>query len=103
MSCINHTNQEVAVVKCLSSCLAEQRDRGLNPGLTATISGIGYLLLPSGDMAEIPLKQCKSSIKPTNQHLTIKAGDIGDLNISTLFLIFWMSLEDLHGLFCINM
>ena len=30
-------------------------------------SEIGYLLLPSRDMAEIPLKRRKSSIQPTNQ------------------------------------
>ena len=40
------------------------------PGLAATISRIGYLLLPSHDMAEIVLKQRKSSLQPTlNYHI----------------------------------
>ena len=39
--------------------------RGSIPGLTATISEIGYLLLPSRDMAEISLKRRKSSKQPT--------------------------------------
>ena len=38
--------------RALSSWLAEQEVRGLIPGLAATISEIGYLLLPSRDMAE---------------------------------------------------
>ena len=38
------------------------------PGLTTTISEIGYLLLPSRDMAEILRR--KSSIQPTNQSHT---------------------------------
>ena len=36
------------------------------PGLVATISEIGYLLLPSRDMAEKSLKRRKSSKQPTN-------------------------------------
>ena len=36
-------------------------------GLATWISEIGYLLLPSRDMAEIPIKRRKSSIQPTNQ------------------------------------
>ena len=49
-----------AVVCWLSSWLAE-------PGLTTTISEIGYLLSPSRDMAERSLKRRKSSKQPTNQ------------------------------------
>ena len=45
--------QEAAVVKWLSSCLVEQGVWVYFPCLAATISGIGYLLLPSGDMVEI--------------------------------------------------
>ena len=55
-----------AVVYWLSSWLAEQEVRGSIPGIAATISENGYLLLPSRDMAEIPLKRRKSSIQPTN-------------------------------------
>ena len=44
----------------LSSLLAEKEVR-------ASISEIGYLLLPRCDMAEIPLKRRKSSIQLTNQ------------------------------------
>ena len=41
---------------------------GSIPGLDATISEIGYLLLPSRDMAEISLNRRKSSKQPiTNQ------------------------------------
>ena len=55
------------VVEWLSSWLAEQDVRGSIPRLTTWISEIGYLLLPSRHMAEIPLKRRKSSIQPTNQ------------------------------------
>ena len=54
----------------LSSWLAEQEVWGSIPQLATWISEIGYLLLPSSDMAEIPLKRRKSSIQPTNQLLT---------------------------------
>ena len=40
----------------VSSWLAEQEVRGSIPGLAATISEIGHLLLPSRDMAERSLK-----------------------------------------------
>ena len=45
------------MVEWLSSWLAEQEDRGSIPGLATRISEICYLLLPSRDMAEIPLKR----------------------------------------------
>ena len=51
----------------VSFWLAEQEVRGSIPGLATRISEIGYLLLPSRDMAEIPLKRRKSSIQLTNQ------------------------------------
>ena len=51
----------------LSSWLAEEEVRGSISGLVAMISETGYLLLPSRDMAEIPLKRRKSSIQQTNQ------------------------------------
>ena len=41
--------------------------QGLIPGLTATISDIGYLLLPCRNMAELSLKWSKPSIKQINQ------------------------------------
>ena len=41
--------------------------RGSIPGLTAKISEIGYLLLPSCIMAERLLKRRKYSKQPTNQ------------------------------------
>ena len=47
----------------LSSLHAEQEARGSITGLAATITEIGYLLLPSRDMVEISLKRRKS---PTN-------------------------------------
>ena len=47
----------VAVAEWLSSWLAEQEVRGSIPGLAIRISEIGYLLFPSRDMAEIPLKR----------------------------------------------
>ena len=59
---------EVAAVEYwLSSLLAEQEVQSSIPGLAATISEIGYLLLPSRDMAERLLKRRKSSKQPTNQ------------------------------------
>ena len=63
-----------AVAEWLSSWLAEQEVRGSIPGLATWISEIGYLLLPSRDMAEIPLKRRKSPIqptKPTNQPVAV--------------------------------
>ena len=50
-----------------SSWLVEQEVRAPIPGLAATISEIGYLLLPNRDMAEIPLKRHKSSKQLTSQ------------------------------------
>ena len=41
-----------AVVQWLSSWFVEQEVRDSIPGLAATISEIGYLLLPSRDVAE---------------------------------------------------
>ena len=46
----------------LSSWLAEQDVRGSIPRLATWILEIGNLLLPSRDMAEIPLKRRESSI-----------------------------------------
>ena len=45
------------VVEWISSWLVDQEVRGSIPGLATWISEIGYLLLPSRDMAEIPLKR----------------------------------------------
>ena len=56
----------------LSSSLAEQEVRSSIPRLATWISEIGYLLLPSHDMAEIPLKQRKISIQPTNERNSVK-------------------------------
>ena len=56
-----------AVAEWLSSWLAEQEARGSIPSLATWISEIGYLPLPSRDIAEIPLKRRKSSIQQTNQ------------------------------------
>ena len=56
-----------AVVEGLSSWLLEQEVRGSIPGLATWISEIGYLMLPSRDIDEIPLEPRKSSIQPTNQ------------------------------------
>ena len=53
----------------LSSWLAEQEVRGSIPRLVTSPSEIGYRLLPSRDMAEIPLKRRKSSIKPKTKNL----------------------------------
>ena len=50
----------VAVAEWLSSWLAEQEVRGSIPGLASWISEIGYLLLQSRDMADIPLKRRES-------------------------------------------
>ena len=65
----------------LSAWLAEQEVWGSIPRLTTLISEIGYLPLPSRDMAEIPLKRRKSSIQPTNQ-LCINHRYEGFLNLS---------------------
>ena len=60
-----------AVLEWLSSWFAEQEVWGSIPGLAAaTISKIGYLLLPSRHVAEILLKRRGSSKQPTNQQPT---------------------------------
>ena len=53
------------VVK-LFACGAREPGVGF-PASPLEFSEIGYLMLPSRDMAEIPLKRCKSWIQPTNQ------------------------------------
>ena len=58
------------MAKWLSSWHAEQEVRVRFPTLPLEFSEIGYLLLPSRNMAEIPLKWRKSSIQPTNQPKT---------------------------------
>ena len=60
-----------AVAEWLSSWLAEKEDRVRLPALPLEFSEIGYLLLPSRDMAKIPLKRRKSSIQPTNRYFKI--------------------------------
>ena len=57
--------KRAAVAEWLSSWLAEQEVRGSILRLATWISEIGYLPLPSRDMAEILLKRRKSSIQPT--------------------------------------
>ena len=56
-----------AVMKWLSFWLAEKEIRGSIHSVATTISEIGYLLLPSRDIAEISLKRRKSLTQPTNQ------------------------------------
>ena len=75
MDIIQQARQGAAVAELLSSWLAEQEDRGSIPASPLEIVEIGYLLLPSRDMAEssIPLKRRKSSIQPTNQPSTSPA------------------------------
>ena len=55
--------------------LAKQELWSLIPGLATTISEIGYLLLPSRDMAEILLKRRKSSKQRTNHPWTTRNPD----------------------------
>ena len=57
---------EAMVALWLSSWFAEQEVQGSVPGHAATISEIGYFLLPSRDMAERSLKRRKSSKQLTN-------------------------------------
>ena len=57
---------QAVVAEWLSSWLAEQEVGRLIPCLATWISEIGYLLLPSHDMAEIPLKRRKI-LNTTNQ------------------------------------
>ena len=60
-------NGGAAVAEWISSWFAEQEVQDLIPRLATWILEIGYLLIPSRDMAEIPLKRPKSTIQPTNQ------------------------------------
>ena len=74
------------VVKLLA-CGA--RRPGSLPGLATWISEIGYLLLPSRDMAEIPLKRLKSSIQPTNHILLIFM--FWDCPLWSVHCVMWLS------------
>ena len=58
------------VVVKLLACDAE--DRSSIPGPAATISEIGYILLPNRDMTERSRKRRKSSNQPTNQSYILK-------------------------------
>ena len=62
LCCQADWNSDGVVVKFL---LAEQEARDSIPNLTTTISEIGYLLLPSHNLAEISPKQRKSSKQQT--------------------------------------
>ena len=55
----------------LSSWLAEQEVRVPIPGLAATISKIGYLLLPGRDIVYISLKRRKPWKQPTSKHSSL--------------------------------
>ena len=78
---VSHSNDLTCCAYCMSmkatynftmeeqrllACGAKKEIRGSIPGLAATISEIGYLLLPSRDMAEISQKRRKSSKQQTN-------------------------------------
>ena len=78
------------MVERLSSWLPEQEVRGSIPGLAATISEIGYLLLPSPDMAERSLKRLKSLKQPTNQQKKRDRILLYDktLNLSAVYSIY---------------
>ena len=70
LSCHADWNSDGVVAKFL---LAEQEARDSIPNLTTTISEIGYLLLPSHNLAEISPKRRKSSEQQTrleyNRHI----------------------------------
>ena len=68
------------VVVKLLACGAE--GRGSIPGLAATISEIGYLLLPSRDMAERSLKRRKSSKQPNPTIMSLNLGKRTNVTIS---------------------
>ena len=60
------------------------------PASPLEFSEIGYLLLPSRDMAEIPLKRRKSSIQPTNQPTNVFHGpapSIGEFEKKMLYFL----------------
>ena len=75
--CVTKWNIGAAVVVVVKLLACEARGPGFpsshRPGLVVTISEIGYLLLPSLDMAERSLKRRKSSKQPTNvvKYITI--------------------------------
>ena len=82
----------------LSSWLAEQEVRGSIPRLATWNSEIGYLLLPTGDMAEISLKRRKSSkqhrchqellVKPINLSITDENRYINVISIILLLILY---------------
>ena len=60
-------NRRAGGGRVVSSLLAEQEDRVRFPASPLEFSEIGYLLLPSRDMAERSLNRRESSKQPTNQ------------------------------------
>ena len=67
LNCVQKYPNVLPDTASILAWLAEQEVRGS----IATISEIGYLLLPSRDMAEIPLKRRKSSKQSTNQRVLL--------------------------------
>ena len=61
-------HENTAVSEWISSWLVEQEVRGSIPRLATWISDIGYLLLPSRDMAEIPLNTTKQYTRGPSQN-----------------------------------
>ena len=68
------------------------------PAWPLEFSEIGYLLLPSRDMAEIPLKQRKSSIQPTNSigRFVHSSQEIWNVRILVSVITIIIYLHDLH-------
>ena len=67
LCCQADWNSNGVVPTVVKFLLAEQEARDSIPNLTTTISesDIGYLLLPSDNLAEISPKRCKSSEQQT--------------------------------------
>ena len=82
-------NLGAAVVFWLNSWLAEQEVWSSIPGLAATISEIGYVLLSSRYMAERSLKRRKSSKQPTNQFLYVGMLTEDEGYFGQLYPIHW--------------
>ena len=77
----------------MGSWLAEQEVRGSIPGLAATISEIGYLLLPNRDMTERSLKRRKSSKTTTKQLVRLTVNRKETINNIVFSDSYWIPIN----------
>ena len=77
-------------------------ERGLSRDLTATISEIGYLLLPSCDTTKIKLQRHKSSKQPNSQKMLFWAVKLSDFLLLFKDISINFTFDLLYRIFSCN-